>query len=304
MTFSDSAKEQMATKRHSVLFNSTSQPRWRLGIWRIFDPWVNPHLQALQGNIVPKMTRPLTIEFHFRRVVQRLVRSLARLDQRVREWNHFLEAGGIASAHPELVFDIPEEGGIAADSVFYYLNLFIDDLARVVPLILAHDGINAKEPDGFYTLMKWLKNGTVKAPAPLRELFDELNSVDSWWNHGFKGGAGIRQRLTHFTDVVYFHGSTKPGDSRMTGDVSLVSVGGPVHVPELERGLQELFGKLCEWLDQLDLILLRHLSEKLAAKGVSWGPFSDECPAVALPPQEGVRLDASHYLYLPVSDDT
>ena len=262
---------------------------------------MDPHLQVLQGYNVPKITRPVKIEFHFRRVVQRLVRSLARLDQRVREWDHFLEAGGLTSARPELVFDIPEEGGIAADSVFHYLNLFIDDLARVVPLILARDGTKAKEPDGFSTLKKMLKNGKVQAPAPLRELFAELDSGESWWTHGFKGGAGIRQRLTHYTDVVYFHGSAKPGDHRMTGDVSLISVGGPVHIPEFEGALQELFGKLCEWLERLDLLLLRHLSRKLAAKGVSWDPFSVECPAVALPPQEDVRLDASHYLYLPVS---
>lgn len=289
------------TKRHGVLFNAASQPRWRVGVWQIFDPWVDPHLQVLQGYTTPKITRPVTIEFHFRRVVQRLVRSLARLDQQFREWDHFLEAGSLASAHPELAFDIPEEGGIAADSVFHYLNLFIDDLARVVPLILAHDGTKATEPDGFVMLKKMLNNGKIQAPAPLRELFADLDRDDSWWTHGFKPCAGIRQRLTHYTDVVYFHGSAKLGDSRMTGDGSLISVGGPVHASEFERGLQELFGKFCEWLEQLDLLLLRHLSEKLAAKGVSWDPFSGECPAVALPLQEGVRLDASHYLYLPVS---
>lgn len=288
-------------KRHSVLLNGTSQAQWRLGIWQIFDPWVNPHLQKLQGNIVPKMMRPLAIEFHFRRVVRRLVLSLARLDQQVREWNHFLEEGGITNAHPELVFDIPEEGGIAADSVFYYLNLFIDDLARVIPHILAHDGTEAKELDGFCMLKGMLANGEVQAPAALLELFAELGCNDSWWSHGFKRGAGVRQRLTHYTDMVYFHGSTKPGDSKMTGDVSLISVGGQVHAPEFEHGLQELFSKLCEWLDRLDILLLRHLSEKLAAKGVTWDPFSDGCPAVALPAQEKIRLDASHYLYLPVS---
>lgn len=294
---------RVTTKRHGVLFNPASQPVWRLGIWQIFDPWVNTHLLALQSYTAPRITRPVTIEFHFCRVVQRLVRSLARLDQQVREWDHFLEAGGLASAHPELAFDIPEEGGIAADSVFNYINLFIDDLARVIPYVLAYDGTEATEPDGFGELKKNLSDGKVQAPASLQELFAELDRDDSWWVHGFKRNAGIRQRLTHYTDVVYFHGSAKHGDSGMTGDVSLVSVGGPVHVPEFERGLQEFFGKLCEWLDRLDLLLLRHLSEKLAAKGISWDPFSDECPAVVLPAQKVIRLNASHYLYLPVSGD-
>lgn len=293
-------------KRHNVLLNGTSQPQWRLGIWQIFDPWVNPHLQMLQGNIVPKITRPLAIEFHFRRVVRRLVLSLARLDQQVREWNHFLEAleaGKHPVANLELFFDIPEEGGFAADSVFYYLNSFIDDLARVIPHILAHDGIEAKEPDGFGELKTMLSERKLQAPAVLHELFSELDCDDSWWSHGFKRGAGVRQRLTHYTDMVYFHGSTKPGGSKMTSDVSLTSVGGPVHAPEFERGLQVLFGKLCEWLDRLDLVLLRHLSENLAAKGVTWKPFSGGCPAYLLPTQEVIQLNASHYLYLPVSGD-
>jgi hypothetical protein len=157
-------------------------------------------------------------------------------------------------------------------------------LARVIPLILAYDGTEAKEPDGFGMLKRMLNDGEVQAPAPLHELFAELDRDDSWWIHGFKRDTGIRQRLTHYTDVVYFQGSTKPGDPRMTSDVSLISVGGPVHVPEFEGALQELFGKLCQWLERLDLLLLRHLSEKLAAKGVSWDPFTGECPAVALYP--------------------
>jgi hypothetical protein len=204
-------------KRHGVLLDATSPPRWRLGVWQIFDPWVDPHLQLLQGYTVPRITRPLTIEFHFRRVVQRLVRSLARLDQRIREWGTFLEAGALASARPELAFDIPEEGGIAADSAFHYLNLFIDDLARVVPFVLAPDETEVKEPDGFGMLKRMLCEGEIAASSGLRELFGELDRDGSWWCQGFKRGAGIRQRLTHYTDLVLFQGATKPGDSRMTG---------------------------------------------------------------------------------------
>lgn len=290
-------------KRHCVLLSATGQSRWRLGIWQIFDPWVDPHLQWQQGYAVPKMTRPLTIEYHFRRVVKRLVRSLALLRQRIHEWDQFLESGALTSARPELAFDIPEEGGIAADNVFHYLNLFIDDIARVIPHILGDEGTEVKEPDGFSQLKKMLHKKDVPASPSLCKLFEDLDHGDSWWSHGFKFGAGIRQRLTHYTDLVYFQGSTKPGDHRIKGDVSLISVGGPVHVPDFEGALQELFGKLCEWLERLDQLLLRHLSEKLAAKGVTWDPNTVECPSVVLPLEERVRLDASHYLYLPVCSD-
>jgi hypothetical protein len=74
---------------------------------------------------------------------------LARLYQRVREWDHFLAAGGLASPQPQLALEIPEEGGIAADSVFHYLNLFMDDVARIIPLVLAADETAPSEPDGF-----------------------------------------------------------------------------------------------------------------------------------------------------------
>ena len=288
----------MAT-RHGFQLSATSQPRWMLGIWKIFDPWVDPQLLLLQGHTVPMVTRPLTIEFHFRSIVRRLVRSLARLHLGVREWDHFLDAGGLTGVHPELVFEIPEECGISADSVFHYLNLFIDDLARVVPFILAADGTAAKEPEGFSDLKTKLISGEIQASSSLIELFEELNCDESWWFHGFKRGAGIRQRLTHYTDMVYFQGKTKSGDLRMTGNVSIISVGGPVHVQDFEGALQELFGRFCEWLERLDQLLLRHLSEKLAEKGVPWNPFIGNCPSVALPSQEEIRLGMPHYLYLP-----
>ena len=167
-------------RRHGALLSGVDQPQFRLGVWQVFAPWVDPHLQLLQGQTVPQITRPLTIGFHFRRVVQRLVLSLARLHHRVREWDQFLEAGGLGSAHPELVFDIPEEGGMAADGIFHYLNLFIDDLARVISFVLADDGSVPNEPESFNDLKKMLIGGTMPVSTPLRELFVELDCNDSW----------------------------------------------------------------------------------------------------------------------------
>src|SRR5438876_7709983 len=150
-------------RRRGVLLSGVNQPQFRLGVWQVFAPWVAPHLQLLQGQTVPQITRPLTIEFHFRRVVVRLVRSLVRLNQQVRQWDQFLQAGGLGSAHPELVFDIPEEGGMAADGIFHYLNLFIDDLARVISFVLAEGGSVPKEPESFSDLKKMLIDGTMPA---------------------------------------------------------------------------------------------------------------------------------------------
>ncbi len=288
------------TKRHGVVLNATNQPLLSVGIWQIFDPWTNPNLLVQRGINGHPITRPLKIEFHFRRVVHRFAISLANFNRQVLNWNQFLDEGGLESANPELVFDIPEEGGIAADSVFHYLNLFIDDLARAIPYVLAELGTDPTEPEGFGEFKAKLAKNEYAAPTALMDLFAKLNCEDSWWFNSFKRGTGFRQRLTHYTDLVYFHGSAKQGNNNIAGDISLISVGGPVHAIEFENALRDLFSKLCAWLDQLDQLLLQLLSEKLARKGVSWNPFNDRCRCLALPPQKNVRLDVPHYLYLPV----
>ena len=192
---------------------------------------------------------------------------------------------------------------MAADSVLHYLNLFIDDLASIVAIVFANRGTLAEEPDGFSALKKVLeehKDNKVAALDSLRELFVDLDQQRSWWKLGFARGAGTRQRLTHYTDMVFFEGSAKPGCSRMSGDIILSTVGGPVSVPEFGSHLKELLFKLCEWLEQLELLLIGELSTRLASNGVTWDPMSEPCPSIALPPRTVTEQFSSHYLYLPI----
>lgn len=287
--------------RHGAVVRSKDSPQCRLGIWKVFDPWVDPHLLILQGHkIRHPQDRPQLIEHHFRRVVIRLVRTLGRLYQRAREYDQFLEAGALAGPRPDLAFEIPEEAGIVADSVFHYLNLFVDDLARIIPFVLTAEGGEPEEPDGFSTLKRWMSKGKLPASQAVSDLFAVLDQDDSWWSLGFKPRVGMRQRLTHYTDLVYFAGSTKVGDTSMTSDISLITIGGPVRVVDFESALQNLFTNLFEWLDQLDQALLAHLSERLAGKGIPWDPFDEPIPDVRLPEPDDARFNASHYLYLPV----
>ena len=288
-------------KRHCALVEGKDGPQCRLGIWKAFHPWIEPHLLVLQGyNIRHAEERPQLIEYHFRQVVHRLVRSLGRLHQHAREYDRFLEAGALAGPNPALAFKIPEEAGIAADSVFHYLTLFIDDLARLIPYVLTEEGDEPEEPDGFNGLKKQLIEGQLPASQTVRDLFAALDQKESWWSLGFKRGVGIRQRLTHYTDFVYFRGGSKAGETKMTSDISLITIGGPVRVANFESALQNLLAGLCEWLDQLDRALLSHLSERLAKKGVSWKPFDQPIPAVKLTGSDDARIDAPHYLYFPV----
>ncbi len=216
-------------KRHCALVESKDGPQCRLGIRQVFHPWTEPHLLVLQGyKTGHPEKRPHLIEYHFRQVVCRLVRSLGRLHQHAREYDRFLEAGALAGPNPVLAFEIPTEAGIAADSVFHYLTLFVDDLARIIPYIVTEEGDELEEPDGFSKLKQQLAEGRLPASQTVKDLFAALDHDESWWSLGFKRGVGMRQRLTHYTDLVYFRGRTKPGDSEMTSDISLISIGGPV----------------------------------------------------------------------------
>lgn len=290
-------------RRHEVICEAGKLPAWKVGIWQVFDPWTDPHLQVLQGHNVPTFSRPAQIEFHFRRVVRRLVLSLSRLSRQICEWECFLKAGALASDNPGLAFDIPEEGGMAADSVFFYLNIFLDDVARVIPFVLAEDESSVVEPDGFGELRQMVNDGRLITQPEFKSLFEELSDEHSWWSKGFKRGVGIRQRLTHYTDIVYFSGSTKLDDQVMTGNISFGGIGGPVHTSDFELEMQVMFRNLCEWLERLDQQLMQRQTAKLVPKGIVCDPTPNKCPAIDLPNNEDVRKSACHHLYLPIFRD-
>lgn len=287
-------------RRHGVVVRSGNRCQLILGIWQVFDPWVNPQLQYLQDHTFPGITRPLAIEYHFRRVVHRLIRSLLSLYQHIRGWDRFLEAGGLTSKDPQLVFEIPEEAGIAADSVFHYLTLFIDDIARIIPYILEEEGKQYREPDGFSEMKRLIVNEKIPVPQTFFSLFQNLDREDSWYNLGFKRGIGMRQRLTHYTDLVIFRGRTKEGENQMSGDVSLGTIGGPIRVVDFEEGLKTQFRNLCVWLDRVDYELLTFLSKRLVRKGISWNPFDETVPSIDLPVMVEIDIEESNYYYFPV----
>ncbi|MCH7909663.1 MAG: hypothetical protein IIB38_08610 [Candidatus Hydrogenedentes bacterium] len=178
--------------------------------------------------------------------------------------------------------------------------MFIDDLARIIPYILTEDGDEPEEPDSFSALKRRMNKGKLPALQAVNDLFSVLDQDDSWWSLGFKPRVGMRQRLTHYTDLVYFAGSAKGGYTGMNSDISLTAIGGPVRVVDFESALQNLLTSLFEWLDQLDQALLAHLSERLAGKGILWNPFDEPIPVVKLPDLDNTRPNASHYLYLPM----
>ena len=230
------------------------------------------------------------------------MRSLGRLDHQCREWDDFLATGGLGGPRVHLTFEIPEEAGIAADSVLHYLNLCIDDLARIVHFVVTDGAAPQAEPDRFSVLVGMFEQNRLPGVTDqLERLFTGLRQDTSWWAVGFRHGVGMRQRLTHYTDLLVFSGRTKPGDAVMTADVALAAIGERNVVPEFGLALRQLLAGLCEWLDALTLELLAILSQRLAAKGVTWDPFDEKCSVIELT-ETGEPRNGTDYLYLPICE--
>lgn len=285
-------------ERHGVVIEAG--PACQLGILGVlFDPF-------LRGPLKPpydpqRVDRPTCIHFHLRSVCRRLFRSLAHLSDQVHSWEKFLADGGLAGPDASLAFTIPDEAGVAADSVIHYLNLLMDDVARMIPFVLTEG--EAQEPERFNDLKTKIQNGRLDSPSGLRLLFEKLDNEGSWWSVGFAWGIGMRQRLVHYTDLVILEGMTRPGDDRISAEMSLSTVGGPVRYRDFETTLRQLFLGFFNWLDAVEQELLTRLSERIAPRGTRWNATANPYPPFSLPPREKTALAGAavtDYLYMPM----
>ena len=272
-------------KRHGFFRDEEGERLCSMGIWRIFDPFtVGPYcrLSQKQGQQDRAVEKPMYIEFHFRKILYRLFHSLDLLQKGVRSWSGFLEAGSIAGPNPTLVFTIPLQAGIAAYSVFHYLNMFIDDIAKAVPFALFIRPSEVQEVESFSDLKAKIRDSQIPVSPQLRALFEELDRDFSWWCLGFQFKRGIRQRLVHYTDILDFSGSAKEDHGKMVAEVRLVSVGEGIRVQDFEKTLRELLYGLCEWLDKLEEVLIGILDDKMAEEKIAWDWQNSQCPKVIL----------------------
>lgn len=97
----------------------------------------------------------------------------------------------------EALFNHEIPAQVAVDSTAFYLNVFIDDIAKLIPYVM--DNSTEKPLDGFSQVKKLVEK---KQHPTILPLFDELSQPQSWWQRGFERGFGFRQRLTHYTDIL------------------------------------------------------------------------------------------------------
>lgn len=293
-------------KRHGILIKTNKEIQFKVGIWGVFDPWTDGTLLGAQGYFGRhEEERPLYVELHFRRVINRLFRSLNGLYFQLRKYDKFTEDGFLDGPNPSLVFEIPEEIGIAVDSTVHYLNLFAEDLARIIPFVLEE---HVPERDKvklsgslFSALKRDIISGEKTTTNEIKKLFQSLEQDGSWWSLSLKHGYGIRQRLVHYTDLVTCGASVKSGDSKMTPYFTLHRIGTSEGSMPLEKTLKTLFFDLCNWLDDLDELLLPILVERLAENDVEWSPFDRGVSTIRLPVPCADRFDVSKF-FMPECD--
>ncbi len=231
---------------------------------------------------------------HAYETVRRLAFSLDTFQQAKEKW--------------EDVFSLPIEQwrehddqivlGIAADSIAHYFNICFDDVWRVIPLVFEPN--TPDEPSGYGEFKDLLKAGKF---ATVKPLFDQLRTPGTWWHSMFMRETGIRQRFVHYTDMFSVQGSKGPNDERVKVETFVWKQDSSGQRIDFAAMLRESLNGFCDWLDELEVILVNELSAQCAARGLAWTPPAN-CPRVLLPVgmQEGTREIPDDFLYLPVCD--
>ncbi len=260
------------------------------GMLRVFIGVLSP------GRITSQQAqeRAQSLHRHINDAVRRLAYSLDTFQQAKEKW--------------EDAFSLPMEQwmehndqvvlGIAADSISHYFNICFDDVWRVIPFVV--DPVSPDEPGGYTAFKRLLDRGKFAAVKPL---FDQLASPGTWWHSMFERGSGIRQRFVHYTDMFMVLGQQGPNDERckvLTFVRSPYSTGLGIDFIVILRDSLKGF---CDWLDELEAILVNELSAQSATRGLAW-PLLANCPRVLVPVDmhAGTREIPDDFLYMPVCD--
>jgi len=249
----------------------------RFGIWNIFNA------------ARTRSERGTYFEFHFRHSMSRLLHALDRFQIAFQTVGKKIAAGlddprflRWQSAEPD--------AGIAADAILMYLNMVIDDLGRVIPVIFEQQPLPS-----FSRLKKRIEKDDRLVPG-LAPLFADLDAPRSWWSIAFEFGTGMRQQIVHYPSSIQFAGQGD-GQGRIRPVAYLWGPDVRTDLQDFETELRALLHDWCEWLDRLDALLRPHIGDPPA-------PWPD-CPQIPVPvalSDKWRRIPSRDFLYLPVCD--
>ena len=168
---------------------------------------------------------------------------------------------------------VHRRAGMAADSCLYYLGLLLDSLGRLIPFVAlqnpqdhsCYQGNRNLRCDSFHKARNLAK--TNAKFSDVRAVFLLLDDEKSWWNLGFKPGTGMRQRLTHYPDLIEFQGVGRHGSDTFVATAHLRGAmsANASDVMDFIAVLSDVLNDMCGWLDVLEAklfdILLRRASD-------------------------------------------
>lgn len=285
-------------KRHGLFRQEGHTPPWfdvpwfLVGITDIFEAIARSDFIA-----EPDLRKQAqSLEHHFRSVKDRLAHSLDLFQRSVLNWETFFNTP--FGTHNSSMQTLNVNSGVTAESVMTYINMFLDDVARVIQMVLGPS--TSEVADSFGKLKGLIKDGHYPV---IKKLFDELDISSSWWDLALKKNVGIRQRLIHYTDVINFRGQKQHGDDkfRVLSTIQDPVMGG--REIEFLGSLQSINTGLCDWLDRLEQLLSTHLALRASDLGITWAP-SKICPGMPVPIEFsiGIREIPENFLFLPLCE--
>jgi hypothetical protein len=203
-------------------------------------------------------------------------------------------------------FPAPDQGslsrraGISADSVLQYLGMFLDAVGRTIPMVVLDDPKDHK----IDSLNKAITAAEQqKAFVKVKQVCSELRLPDSWWRLGFQRTSGLRQRITHYSDLISFIG--RGGNGRMNAVPYVHTAGHLSLMSDINfiESLSTILAGMCDWLDRLEAVLDEILVEREKRMGAQLVEFPVSkflAPSVEF---GELRSDRSDYLYLPICAD-
>jgi len=288
-------------RRHGISLEQ-NQAVGLFGVWDLFEILARPPFRTTP---LGTSHEPTNLAFHFRRALELLFYCLDGFQMKHTAFDKFLEEGGIAGPNAGAFYEIQTEANVFAQAVLSNLNIVLDDIARIIPFVLFALPTESQKPkQGFLQLKKHRlpKYPSTSILPQLKALFDELDDKSSWLERSIGYGIGMRQRLSHYTDLIILSGSAPPGEARMRSNFELVSIGTSEYKVDFPTSLKTLLQDLCDWLDRLDALLVEHLCNRAKREGIEWQP-PKKCPGYLLPIVRSAtvrEIPKVDYLYLPL----
>jgi hypothetical protein len=293
-------------RNHGLITLDNGLPAFRFGIMSVFGSLALPPFVFSSGKKVRSQVRSYwvpseafqALNLHVGNTLHRLLHSLDVFQRKMATIGEDFTEG---CTNPDGVNE-QLYAAIAADSILYYLNILVDDLARMIPSVI-FDNKHQRDRKDFYDLKKDIKR-KINRPeyAPIRPLFLMLDDPLSWWSLGFQPETGMRQRIVHFLDFVTIQGSQNEGESNVTSRAYLINFLDMKSTIPFEKRLRHGLRGLCDWLDQLEQPLWDRLSERARMMGKADFARPKQIYQVRLPvelPLKPRSLPTDNFLYLP-----